>query len=179
MLLVGGFKCVAWMRSPHPEDEAAEYLRSRGAIVGREARIPLGTAGDGVVVRVQFEGTPDRELAEVVSRLNKLRLLVLWNARPLPLDVFALLIQPPTIKWPSLSGCAVTDDHVAMVCERTSIKVLLIDTTEVTDQSLDRLAELRTLLRVRVVDTKVTRDGVARFRAARPDVDLETAFDGR
>ncbi|HKB05992.1 MAG TPA: hypothetical protein VKD90_27605 [Gemmataceae bacterium] len=66
-----------------------------------------------------------------------------------------------------------------MVCERTSIKVLLIDTTEVTDQSLDRLAELRTLLRVRVVDTKVTRDGVARFRAARPDVDLETAFDGR
>lgn len=70
-----------------------------------------------------------------------------------------------------------TDEDAAMLSQFRSLRWIVVQDTSMTDRGLERLTSVTSLQRLDVEGSRVTVEGVARFRAARPDVSIYYAFE--
>lgn len=141
----------------------------------------LATYGERVVVYTSQCGrpAPDEEL-DALASLRHLESLRLYY-RGLSDDRFARLGELAELRELNLTGNhLLTDATVERIAALRHLRALRLDLTGISDRGLMRLAGMPALKQLEVVHCKgVTPDGIARFRAARPDVTLRTRDDDR
>ncbi len=89
----------------------------------------------------------------------------------------ASLAKMPKLKRLTACGINVTEASMKALAKSSSLELANMEGTPLTDAGLAALASCKTLKWVFVPETKVTAEGVAAFRKARPDVQVESAFD--
>jgi RNA polymerase sigma factor (sigma-70 family) len=104
-----------------------------------------------------------------LTRLGSLRKLTLEKTRVNDEGVRQAAALPALAEI-DLEGTDVTDAGAAHLATSRTLEDVNLEKTRVTDAAFEALARIGTLRRLNVGDTSVTPEGLARFRAARPDV---------
>ncbi|QEL21074.1 serine/threonine-protein kinase [Limnoglobus roseus] len=91
----------------------------------------------------------------------------------------ASIRQLTTLDWWDTSGSAVTDVGVQKLKGHPQLRVLMLGSTQVTDAAVPTLISLPGLQVVNLTKSKVTAEGLAKFKAARPEVKVESDFDAK
>lgn len=113
-----------------------------------------------------------QENFEVLRKLESLETLRMQSMRFLPDYGMRCLAAIPRLKSLDLSSSSVEPLSFAELATSPSIQVLLLNRTEVSDAELLRIAEIKSLKRIEVRDTKVTQRGVDAFSRTRPEVEI-------
>jgi hypothetical protein len=100
------------------------------------------------------------------SRMNKLTNLKLDDTKLTDDGLQELFL--PQLEILELQGVKLTSRSAAALKRMSGLRVLLLDWTNIDDAALEPLGELPSLEHLQLQATKVTRDGVARFREAHP-----------
>ena len=164
--LAASFKQLPHLRGLLLHDS---WLTAEG--VAELKQMPLTTLG--------FRGQLSDERMQLLTNFPQVELLELGDITGVTPNGLRPLAQQRQVKRIVFFGTRLTDEHMAALAEFAHLESLAIDfykspNNSITDVGLEHLSRLPKLKKLDMSKTEVTAEGVRRFRAARPDIQLTT-----